>query len=274
MMAPKLRFSRCLKEKAPDAVACTARVLTPTSRSSAASAHRLNTRSNDGEGEEFFFFFLPSMVFQVYDCYFTSVLTQRSCFEVLLTADSQCFTSDDPRIFVPTIPRWRRAFTVSWNIEVFVHSNSASSVVNFFPTRRPRHQFPLPANLHRHSRRPRFQQDETRSLLDRRRHESIQTYSSCQLVSHLGTSTTLFPAIWTKTARSIEELFSQSPESKQQSTNWRRRHLGHMQQQPRRWPGLDKCVETKLRLDVYIMSLATGMVVFATYINVPWQWTG
>ena len=32
--------------------------------------------------------------------------------------------------------------------------------------------------------------------------------------------------------------------SKQRSTNWRRRHLGDMQQQPRRWPGFDKCVET------------------------------
>ena len=25
-----------------------------------------------------------------------------------------------------------------------------------------------------------------------------------------------------------------------------------MQQQPHRWPGFDKCIETKLRLDVYI----------------------
>ena len=49
------------------------------------------------------------------DCYFTNVLTQRSCFVVLLTADSQCFTRDDARIFVPTISRRRRAFTVSWN---------------------------------------------------------------------------------------------------------------------------------------------------------------
>ena len=38
-----------------------------------------------------------------------------------------------------------------------------------------------------------------------------------------------------------------------------------MQQQPRRWPGFDKCVETKLRWDVYIR-LGLGMVVFATYV--------
>ena len=79
----------------------------------------------------------------------------------------------------------------------------------FFFTRRPRQQFPLPANLHRHSRHTHFQQDEISSLLDRRRHESHQTYRSYQLVLHLGTSTTLFPAIWTRTAQSIEELFSQ-----------------------------------------------------------------
>ena len=62
------------------------------------------TRSNDGEGDDFF---LPSRVFQVYDCYFTNVLTQRSCLGFLLTADSQCFTRNDARTFVPTIPRRR-----------------------------------------------------------------------------------------------------------------------------------------------------------------------
>ena len=56
-------------------------------------------------------------------------------------------------------------------------------------------------------RSPRFQQDETSSLLDRRR-KAIKRTARTSL-SHLGTATTLFPAIWTKTARSIEELFSQ-----------------------------------------------------------------
>ena len=68
----------------------------------------------------------------MYDCYFTNVLMQRSCFKVLLTAGSLCFTRDDAHTFVPTISRRRGAFTVSWNIEVFVHSNSASGVVIFF----------------------------------------------------------------------------------------------------------------------------------------------
>ena len=69
----------------------------------------------------------------MYDCDFTNIWTQRSCFKVLLTAGSLCFTRDDARTFVPTIPRRRRAFTVSWNIEVFVHSNSASGAVFFSP---------------------------------------------------------------------------------------------------------------------------------------------
>ena len=63
------------------------------------------TRSNDGEGDDFLF--LPSRVFQVYDFYFPNVLTQRSCVRFLLTAESQCFTRNDARTFVPTIPRRR-----------------------------------------------------------------------------------------------------------------------------------------------------------------------
>ena len=62
----------------------------------------LHTRINNAEGDDFF---LRSC--QVYDCFFTKGLTQRSYFEVLLTADSQCFTHDDARTFVPTIPRRR-----------------------------------------------------------------------------------------------------------------------------------------------------------------------
>ena len=97
-----------------------------------AHQHPRNTRSNDGEGEDFL---LPLRVFQMYDCYFTNVLTQRSCFEVLLTADSQCFTRDDTRTLVPTIPRRRRAFMVSLNIEVFIHI--CEQCGHFFLTRRP-----------------------------------------------------------------------------------------------------------------------------------------
>ena len=111
-------------------------------------------------------------------------------------------------------------------------------------------------------RRSRFQQDEISSLLDRRRNESHQTYSSCQLVAsgniHKAVSRHL-DKNRAKHRRTVL-IFSmkKAQKSKQRSTNWRRRHLGDMQQQARRWPGFDKCVETKLRWDVYIRPWPPG----------------
>ena len=106
MMAPKLRFSRGLKAKAPGAVT----VYVPA-RSDAARLNFYRPVDHDWHKKQRWgrwrFFFLPSRVFQVYDCYFTNVLTQRSCLGFLLTADSQCFTRSDARTFVPTIPRQR-----------------------------------------------------------------------------------------------------------------------------------------------------------------------
>ena len=81
----------------------------------------------------------------------------------------------------------------------------------FFFTRRPRQKFPLPANLHRHSRHTHFQQDETSSLLDRRRHESRQTYRSYQFMLHLGTSTKLIISSLSAPTK-IEELTAGSDE--------------------------------------------------------------
>ena len=105
MMAPKLRFSRSVKAKAPGAV--TACVPGPLRRRSSkflqARRPRLAQEATMGKVTIFF----TSRVFQVYDCYFTNVMTQRSCLGFLLTADSQCFTRNDARTFVPTIPRRR-----------------------------------------------------------------------------------------------------------------------------------------------------------------------
>ena len=107
MMAPKLRFSRGLKAKAPGAG--TACVPGPLRRRSSKflQARRPRLAQEATMGKVTIFFFLPSRVFQVYDCYFTNVLTQRSCLGFLLTADLQCFTRNDARTFVPTIPRRR-----------------------------------------------------------------------------------------------------------------------------------------------------------------------
>ena len=120
----------------------------------------------------------------MYDCYFTNVLTQRSRFEVILTADRglQCFTRDDAHTLVPTIPRRRRAFTVSLDIEVFVHS--CEQCGHFFFTRRPVTSF-LPSKSPPSFPSPSLSTRRTRCLLDRRRHESHQTYSLYRLVSQL-----------------------------------------------------------------------------------------
>ena len=202
MMAQKLRFSRGLKAKVPRAVPARVPAPTPLVEIFTGSAPIDWTQEATTVKVRVF---LPSRVFQKYDSYFTNVLNQRSCFEVLLTAGSLCFTRDDARTFVPTIPRRRR---VSWNTEVFVHSNSAV-IVN----------------------------------------ESHQTYSSYQLVASGNIHNAVSRQLDKNCAKHRRTVFSmnKAQESKQRSTNWRRRHLGDMQQQPRRWPDYDKSEETKLR---------------------------
>ena len=223
MMAPKLRFRAVWKRKRP-----APSLLVFPARSDAAReiftgpSTTTGTRSNDGEGDDFFF--LPSRVFQVYDCYFTNVLTQRSCLGFLLNADSQCFTRNDARTEVRTDDRStkamaRRAFTVSWNvaIEVFVHSRS---VVIFLPGA-PVTSF-LSQQISTVIRSPRFQQDETSWALSSIAvvTEAIKRTARTSL-PHLGSATTLFPAIWTKTARSIEDLFSQWKRPRRASSDQR-----------------------------------------------------
>ena len=153
----------------------------------------------------------------------------------------------------------------SWNIEVFVHSNFLWAVWSFSSTRRRRHWLALPANLYCHSRRPRFQPDEITSLLDHSRHKSHQTYSSYQLVSHLETSTTLFPAIWRKTAGSIDELSSQWTRPKRASSDQRTDEEDTLETCNSNHVGgraLTNAWETKLRKDVFIRPWPPGWYFF------------
>ena len=221
MMAPKLRFSRGLKAKAPGAV--TACVPGPLQRRSSkflqACRSRLSQEATMGK-VTIFFFFLPSRVFQVYDCYFTNVLTQRSCLEFLLTADSQCFTRNDARTFVPTIPR-RRLWPGERSLWVETSRSSFTADVWSFSPGAPVTSF-LSQQISTVIRSPRFQQDDTSWALS-----SIAVVTKAikrtarTSLSHLGTATTLFPAIWTKTARSIEELFSQWKRPRRASSDQR-----------------------------------------------------
>ena len=90
-----------------------------------------------------------------------------------------------------------------------------------FPPRRPVTSF-LSQQISTVIRSPRFQQDETSwapSLIAVVT-KAIKRTARTSLL-HLGTATTLFPAIWTKTARSIEELFSQRKRPRRASSDQR-----------------------------------------------------
>ena len=220
MMAPKLRFSHGLKAKAPGAV--TACVPGPLRRRSLkflqARQPRLAQEATMGKLTIFFFYLRG--VFQVYDCYFTNILTQRPCLGFLLTADSQCFTRNDARTFVPTIPR-RRLWQGERSLWVETSRSSFPRSVVIFPPGAPVTSF-LSQQISTVTRRPRFQQDETKPALSSFAvvTKAIKRTARTGL-SHLGTSTTLFPAIWTKTARSIEELFSQWKRPRRASSDQR-----------------------------------------------------
>ena len=193
MMAPKLRFSNGLKVKATGAVTACVPAATPLVESFTGPSISTEHKKQWWWRWGFFFTFegLSRVWLLFYERFDAALLLWSS---PVLTADSQCFTRDNARTFVPTIPRWRWAFTVSLNIEVFIHSCEQCGHWFFFLTRHPRHQFPLPANLHE-------------------------------------TATTSVAGPWQMRRIEIE--------------------VGRI-----------------------YTSLATGMVVFATYRYVPWQWTG
>ena len=218
MMAPKLRFSRGLKAKAPGAV--TACVPGPLRRRSSkflqARRPRLAQEATMGKVMIFFFTFkgLSSVWLLFYQHSDTALLLGISPDSWLAMFHSQrCsyILTDDPS----TKAMARRAFTVSWNVEVFVHSRS----VVIFPPGAPVTSF-LSQQISTVSRSPRFQQDETSSLLDRRRNESHQAYSSYQLVAS-GNIHNAVSRHLDKTARSIEELFSQWKRPRRASSDQR-----------------------------------------------------
>ena len=258
IMAPKLRFPRGLKAKVPGAVtACVPGLLRRrSSKFLQARRPRLAQEATMGKVTIFFFTFkgLSNVWLLFYQRSDTALLLGISPDSWLAMFHSQRCSyvrTDDPS----TKAVARRAFTVSWNVEVFVHSRS----VVIFPPGAPVTSF-LSQQISTVIRSPRFQQDETSSLLDRRRNESHQTYSSYQLVASGNIHNAVSRHLDKNRAKHRRTVFSmkKAQKSKQRSTNWRRRHLGDMQQQPRRWPGIDKCVETKLRWDVYIRPWPPG----------------
>ena len=119
----------------------------------------------------------------MYDCYFTNVLTQRSALKFSFVGLDSWVTMFHSR-------RCSYIRTDDPSTKTGVHSELEHRGLRsqqfcercgylFFFTRRPRQQFPLPANLHRHSRHTHFQQDETSFLLGRKAVKRTDRTSLC-----------------------------------------------------------------------------------------------
>ena len=211
MIAPKLRFSRGLKAKAPGAV--TACVPGPLRRRSSkflqARRPRLAQEATTGKVTIFFSSrVFPSVWLLFYQRSDTALplgISPDSWLAMFHSQRCSYIRTDDPS----TKAMARRAFTVIWNVEVFVHSRSVVISPPPPPPGAPVTSF-LSQQISTVIRSPRFQQDETSWALSSIAVVTKATKHTARTsLSHLGTATTLFPAIWTKTARSIEELFSQ-----------------------------------------------------------------
>ena len=153
--------------------------------------------------------FLPSRVFQMYDCYFSNVLTQRSCFDsssldswLAMFHSRRCsyIRTDDPSTKTGVhCELERRGLHSQQFCERCGYFFSPGAPISSFLSQPIFTVIPVTLTF-----------NKTKSALS-----SIAVVTKAikrtarTSLSHLGTSTTLFPAIWTRTARSIEELFSQ-----------------------------------------------------------------
>ena len=203
MMAPKLWFSRGLKAKAPGAV--TACVPGPLRRRLSkflqARRPRLAQEATMGKVTIFFFYLRGSF----------------KCMIVILPT------------FWHSAPAWDFSWQLTCNVSLatmLVHSYRQSLDEGFgqasvhceLKRRGLRSQqkcghFPpgAPVTSFLSQQISTVKKDETSWALSSIAvvTKAIKRTARTTSLSHLGTATTLFPAIWTKTARSIEELFSQ-----------------------------------------------------------------
>ena len=200
------------------------------------------------------FFFLPTFWRGAPALKFSWQLTRNVSLATILVHSYRRSLDEDERSLVGTSRSSFTAILRAVHVVIFFFHQATPSLVS------------SPSHLRRHSQAIALAFNQTKplspaySLLDHRRHKSHQTYSSYQLLSHLETSITLFPAIWTKIAGSIDELFSQWTRPKRASSDQRtdEEDTSETYQRPRRWLGFDKCGETKLRLDVYIRPWPPG----------------
>ena len=137
MMAPKLRFSRGLKAKAPGPVTACVPGLLRRRSSKFLQARRPRQAQEATMGKVTIFFFFTFEGLSSVWLLFTNVLTQALLLGIspdswlAMFHSQRCsyIRTDDPS----TKAMARRAFTMSWNVDVFVHSR----IVVIFPQAPP-----------------------------------------------------------------------------------------------------------------------------------------
>ena len=183
MMAQKLRFSRGLKAKVPGAGAVTARVPAPTPLVEIFTGPAPIDWTQEATMVKvriYLFFYLRGS----FKCMIVILPTfWRSTPALKFSWQLARYVSLATMLVHPyqRSPRRRRVFTGEHR---GLRSQQFCERCGYcFFTRCPRHQFPLPANLHRHSRHTHFQQDEISSLLDRRpghgSHQNVPIVPAC-----------------------------------------------------------------------------------------------
>ena len=249
-MDPKLQFLRGLKAKAPDVVTACGPAPTPLVEIFTGHRYPLNTKSNDGEVHEDFFFTFEglSSVWLLFYQRFEAALplwSSPDSWLVMFHSRRCSYTRiDDPsmktsvhfefehRGFHSHLRAVWSFFSPGTHVSSFL-SQPISTVIpvalTFNKTKRPGSSIAVVTKAIKRTART----------------------SLCRIWEH---PQRCFPPFGRNRAKHRRTVFSmnRAQKSKQRSTNWRRRHLGEMQQQPYRWPGFDKCLETKLWLDVYI----------------------
>ena len=223
MMAPKLRFSCGLKAKAPGAVMCTAHVPAPTSHSSKfLQARRPSTEHKKQRWWRWGFFFLPSRVFQVYDRYFTNILTLRSCFE---SKFSWRLTRNVSLATMRVYSYWQSLDEDGRSLGVGTSKSSFTAILravwSFFSHQAPPSpvsstsqslpSFPSPSlSTRRNQLSPRSPSS--------RKHSNVQLIPACVASGNIHNAVSLH---LDKTAQSIQELFSQWTKPKRASSDQR-----------------------------------------------------
>ena len=218
MMAPKLRFSPGLTAKAPGAVIACVPVATPLVK--IFTGPSTEYKKQRWWRWAFFFFYLrgsfkcmivilPMFWRSAPALKFSWQMTRNASLATMLVHSyRQSLNKDERSLWVWTS---RSSFTAASRVVIFfIHQAPPSPVSS--PSQSPP-SFPSPSlSTRRNMLSPRSPSS--------RKPSNVQLVPACVTSAvYLGTSTMLFSAIWTKTARSIEELFSQRTRPKRASSD-------------------------------------------------------